>query len=174
MQPETITLAGGCFWCLEAVYDDVEGVLSVESGYMGGHKANPTYQEVCTGRTGHAEVVQITFDRDVITAQDILEIFFAIHHPTTRDRQGNDVGPQYRSAIFYHNEAQRQAAEEIIRELHLPVVTEVQPASVFYKAEDYHQEYFTNNPNQPYCMFVVSPKVQKFRKSFAARRKQPA
>jgi len=176
MQPETITLAGGCFWCLEAVYDDVEGVLSVESGYMGGHKEKPTYQEVCTGRTGHAEVVQVTFDRDVISVKDILEIFFAIHDPTTRDRQGNDVGPQYRSAIFYHNDEQRRIAEETIRELKLeqPAVTEVQPASVFYRAEDYHQEYFANNPNQPYCMFVVSPKVQKFRKSFAARRKQPA
>jgi peptide-methionine (S)-S-oxide reductase len=180
MRADTITLGGGCFWCLEAVYDDVEGVLSVESGYMGGHVDKPSYQDVCTGRTGHAEVVRVTFDADAITVEDILDIFFAIQDPTTRDRQGNDAGPQYRSAIFYHNEEQRQAAVEAIRQLEerqafpAPIVTEVAPATVFYQAEDYHQEYFVNNPNQPYCMFVVSPKVQKFRKSFAARRKQPA
>jgi peptide-methionine (S)-S-oxide reductase len=176
-QRETTTLAGGCFWCLEAVYDEMEGVLSVESGYMGGRQPNPTYRDVCTGRTGHAEVVQITFDPDVTSFRDILEVFFAIHDPTTRDRQGNDVGTQYRSAIFYHSEEQRATAEQMIRDLQRggtfagPIVTELQPAATFYKAEDYHQEYFAHNPKQPYCAYTVAPKVQKFRAKFAKRMK---
>jgi peptide-methionine (S)-S-oxide reductase len=172
---EIATLAGGCFWCLEAVYDELEGAVSVESGYMGGHLDNPDYQAVCTGTTGHAEVVQVTFDPAAITYREILEIFFAIHDPTTRDRQGNDTGTQYRSAIFYHDEAQRQTAEQMVRELGAqgvwpaPIVTEVAPAGAFYRAEDYHQEYFQNNPRQPYCAYVVAPKVQKFRRKFAAK-----
>ena len=172
---ETVTLAGGCFWCLEAVYDEMEGVSSVESGYMGGQVKNPTYRDVCSGRTGHAEVVQVTFDPDVTSLRDILDVFFAIHDPTTLNRQGNDVGSQYRSAIFYHSEDQQRIADETIRALEAakawpdPIVTEVTPAAEFYRAEDYHQEYFENNPAQPYCMFVVSPKVQKFRKKFGAK-----
>jgi peptide-methionine (S)-S-oxide reductase len=164
---ETATLAGGCFWCLEAVYDDMEGVLSVESGYMGGRQPNPTYRDVCSGGTGHAEVVQVTFDPDVVS-----------FHPTTLNRQGNDAGTQYRSAIFYHSDEQRATAEQAIRELtaakafHDPIVTEVTPASAFYIAEDYHQEYFANNPQQPYCSYVVAPKVQKFRHKFAKKVKQ--
>jgi peptide-methionine (S)-S-oxide reductase len=175
---EIATLAGGCFWCLEAVYDDMEGVLSVESGYMGGRQPNPSYRDVCTGRTGHAEVVQIAFDPGVTSFHDILEVFFAIHDPTTRDRQGNDAGTQYRSAIFYHSEEQRTAAELMIHELNAskvfsgPIVTEVQPASTFYRAEDYHQEYFANNPQQPYCAYVVAPKLQKFRHKFAKKVKE--
>lgn len=177
---EITTLAGGCFWCLEAVYDEMEGVLSVESGYMGGRQPNPSYNDVCTGRTGHAEVVQIAFDPDVTSFHDILEVFFAIHDPTTRDRQGNDVGTQYRSAIFYHSDEQRAAAEQVIHELTAdkafarPIVTEVQPASTFYRAEDYHQEYFANNPQQGYCSYIVAPKVQKFRQKFAKKVKQEA
>jgi peptide-methionine (S)-S-oxide reductase len=172
---ETATLGGGCFWCLEAVYDEMNGVISVESGYMGGHAENPTYRLVCTGMTGHVEVVQVTFDPEVTSYREILEVFFAIHDPTTRDRQGNDAGPQYRSVIFYHDESQRAAAEELIRELNAEkiwpgaIVTEVRPVSKFYVAEDYHQEYFQNNPNQPYCTFVVSPKMAKFREKFAAK-----
>jgi peptide-methionine (S)-S-oxide reductase len=173
--PEIATLAGGCFWCLEAVYQDMEGVRSVASGYMGGHLDNPSYQDVCMGTTGHAEVVQLTFDPEVTSYREILEVFFAIHDPTTRNRQGNDAGTQYRSAIFYHDESQRAAAEELIRELNAegiwssPIVTEVQPAVRFYKAEDYHQEYFRNNPQQPYCAYVVAPKVKKFHEKFAAK-----
>ena len=172
---ETITLGGGCFWCLEAVYDDLAGVQSVESGYMGGHVLNPTYEQVCTATTGHAEVVRVTYDPAVVTTREILEVFFAIHDPTTLNAQGNDVGPQYRSAIFYHNEAQRETAVEVITEFagvfDDPIVTELTPASEFFIAEDYHQEYFKNHPYQPYCMFVVSPKLAKFRKKFAAKRK---
>jgi peptide-methionine (S)-S-oxide reductase len=174
---ETATLGGGCFWCLEAVYQEMQGVLKVESGYMGGHMPDPDYQTVCAGRSGHVEVVQITFDPVVATFRDILEVFFAIHDPTSLDRQGNDSGTQYRSAIFYHDEAQHAVAEEMIRELNADgvwsraIVTEVRPANTFYVAEDYHQEYFRNNPQQPYCAFVVSPKVKKFREKFAARRK---
>jgi peptide-methionine (S)-S-oxide reductase len=178
-QREITTLAGGCFWCLEAVYDEMEGVLSVESGYMGGRQPNPSYRDVCTGRTGHAEVVQIAFDPDVTSFHDILEVFFAIHDPTSLDRQGNDSGPQYRSVIFYHDDRQRAAAQEIVGELNAegawprPIVTELRPATTFYVAEDYHQEYFRNNPQQPYCAFVVSPKVKKFREKFAARLRHP-
>ena len=174
---EKATLGGGCFWCLEAVYDEMQGVTSVESGYMGGHMENPDYRSVCTGRTGHVEVVQVTFDPAVTPYREILEVFFAIHDPTSMDRQGNDSGPQYRSAIFFHSEEQRRTAAELIAELNRegafgrPVVTELRPATTFYIAEDYHQEYFRNNPNQPYCAFVVSPKVRKFREKFAAKRR---
>jgi peptide-methionine (S)-S-oxide reductase len=173
--PEIATLAGGCFWCLEAVYQEMEGVLSVASGYMGGHVDNPSYQDVCMGTTGHAEVVQLTFDPEVTSYREILEVFFAIHDPTTLNRQGNDAGTQYRSAIFYHDESQRATAEDLIRELNAeriwdsPIVTEVQPAVRFYKAEEYHQEYFLNNPRQPYCAYVVAPKVKKFHEKFAAK-----
>ena len=176
---ETATLGGGCFWCLEAVYEEMRGVLSVESGYMGGHLPNPDYHTVCTGRSGHVEVVQVTFDPAVASYRDILEVFFAIHDPTSLDRQGNDAGAQYRSVIFYHDDAQRDAAREIIRELDAerawprPIVTEVRPAATFYLAEDYHQEYFRHNPQQPYCAFVVSPKVKKFREKFATRLRRP-
>jgi peptide-methionine (S)-S-oxide reductase len=174
---EIATLGGGCFWCLEAVFDEMEGVLSVESGYMGGHVPNPDYHTVCTGRSGHVEVVQVTFDPAVAKFRDILEVFFAIHDPTSFDRQGNDSGPQYRSVIFYHDDAQRATAEGLIAELNgedgsRPIVTELRPATTFYIAEDYHQEYFSNNPQQPYCAFVVSPKVKKFREKFAARRRR--
>jgi peptide-methionine (S)-S-oxide reductase len=174
---ETVTLGGGCFWCLEAVYDDLEGVLEVESGYMGGKVAGPSYEEVCTGRTGHAEVVRVTFDPEAIGFPEILEVFFSIHNPTTLNRQGPDSGTQYRSAIFYHSPEQQQAAETLIHELTEaavwpdPIVTEVVPAGAFYVAEGYHQEYFEHNPNQPYCLGVVAPKLRKFRQKFAARRK---
>jgi peptide-methionine (S)-S-oxide reductase len=163
---EITTLGGGCFWCLEAVFDDMEGVLSVESGYMGGHVENPSYQAVCTGRTGHVEVVQVTFDPAVTTFREILEVFFSIHDPTSRDRQGNDAGPQYRSVIFTHSDEQKAVAEEMIKELGPAMVTEVRPATKFYQAEDYHQEYFRKNPDQGYCSFVVAPKVKKFRSHF--------
>jgi peptide-methionine (S)-S-oxide reductase len=169
---EIVTLGGGCFWCLEAVFDQMEGVLSVESGYMGGKTANPTYQQVCAGKTGHAEVVQVAFDPGVTSLREILDVFFAIHDPTTLNRQGNDVGTQYRSAIFYHSPEQKSVAEVAIRELKVkPVVTEISPATDFYRAEDYHQEYFQNNSYQPYCQFVVAPKVEKFRSKFSAKRK---
>jgi peptide-methionine (S)-S-oxide reductase len=177
---ETATLGGGCFWCLEAVYDELEGVVSVESGYMGGTMPNPDYRSVCTGRTGHVEVVQVTFDPAVTPYREILEVFFAIHDPTSIDRQGNDAGPQYRSVIFYHSDEQRRTAEDMIAEWNRervygsPIVTEVRPATTFYIAEDYHQEYFRNNPNQPYCSFVVSPKVRKFREKFAAKMRKAA
>jgi peptide-methionine (S)-S-oxide reductase len=172
---EITTLGGGCFWCLEAVFDEMAGVISVESGYMGGHVDNPTYKAVCTGSTGHVEVVQVTFDPSVAAFREILEVFFAIHDPTTRDRQGNDSGPQYQSAIFYHSPEQKAVAEEVIREIDAekiwsnPVVTEVRPAEKFYVAEDYHQEYFANNPNQGYCAYIVAPKVKKFRDKFKAK-----
>jgi peptide-methionine (S)-S-oxide reductase len=174
---EITTLAGGCFWCLEAVFDEMEGVLAVESGYMGGWQPNPTYHDVCTGRSGHGEVVRITFDPDVTSFRELLEVFFAIHDPTTKNRQGNDVGTQYRSAIFYHNDQQRETAEQLIRELTAArvfpgsIVTEVQPASTFYPAEDYHQEYFANHPDQPYCVYTVAPKVAKFRHRFTQKLK---
>ena len=172
---EVVTLGGGCFWCLEAVYDQMEGVLSVESGYMGGKVDHPTYREVCSGLTGHAEVVCVTFDSDITSFREILEVFFAIHDPTTKNRQGNDIGSQYRSVIFYSSDEQKETAKTVIDELERdsvwpnPIVTEIKPAGVFYQAEDYHQEYFQNNPAQPYCTFVVSPKVEKFRKKFAAK-----
>ncbi len=174
-QQEIATLGGGCFWCLEAVYNEMDGVHSAISGYMGGHVANPEYRAVCTGTTGHIEVVQVTFDPAVTSYSEILDVFFAIHDPTTRDRQGNDAGPQYRSVIFYHNDGQREIAEARIQELGAaslwsrPIVTDVRPAETFYRAEDYHQEYFRNNPGQGYCSFVVAPKVAKFRQKFAAK-----
>jgi peptide-methionine (S)-S-oxide reductase len=171
------TLAGGCFWCLEAVYDQMKGVESVESGYMGGRMPNPTYEAVCSGQSGHAEVVQVTFDPKVVSYREILEIFFAIHDPTTLNRQGNDVGTQYRSAIFYHSPEQKQVAQEVIARLtkekvfDQAIVTEVVPAGPFYIAEEYHQEYFARNPYASYCTYVVNPKVVKFRKQFAAKLK---
>lgn len=169
------TLGGGCFWCLEAVFDRVEGVRSVQSGYAGGSRSDPTYREVCSGTTGHAEVVQVHFDPEVIGYRELLEIFFAIHDPTTLNRQGADVGTQYRSAILYHSEAQRDEALSLIRALDeegpwdAPIVTEVVPLEVFYPAEGEHDDYFRRNPNQPYCQIVVAPKVAKFRQRFAHR-----
>jgi peptide-methionine (S)-S-oxide reductase len=178
---ETATLAGGCFWCLEAVFDELKGVESVESGYSGGHVQNPGYRQVCTGMTGHAEAVQVRFDSEILSYRDLLNVFFAIHDPTTLNRQGADVGTQYRSVIFYHDEQQRAVAEELIASLNAqhiwdkPIVTELVKFEAFFMAEDYHQEYFANNPYQPYCMAVVAPKVVKFRKQFVDRlKKQPA
>jgi peptide-methionine (S)-S-oxide reductase len=179
-QSEVAVLGGGCFWCLEAVYQQMEGVLSVVSGYMGGRRPEPTYQQVSSGATGHVEVVQVTFDSTITSYREILEVFFAIHDPTTRDRQGNDAGTQYRSVIFYTSDEQRITAEQAIRELdaeHVwtdPIVTEVLPAATFYRAEDYHQDYFRSNPNQPYCAFVVAPKARKFREKFAHKLKSSA
>ena len=179
MRIETATLAGGCFWCLEAVYDELKGVESVESGYMGGHKANPTYNQVCDGDTGHAEVVQIRYDADTVSFGDLLDVFFTIHDPTQLNRQGNDVGTQYRSAIFHHSPEQKAVAEAKIAEIGAAgiwkdkVVTEVAPASTFYVAEDHHQEYFARTGNaNPYCSVVVAPKVAKFRKVFFDRLKR--
>lgn len=169
---ESATLGGGCFWCLEAVYLEVRGVEKVVSGYTGGSVPDPTYQQICTGTTGHAEVVQLTYDPNMISFRKILEVFFTIHDPTTLNRQGADVGTQYRSAIFYHTPEQREVAEQIIREFgeagvyDAPVVTEVAPLDEFYPAEDYHQDYFRRNSNQPYCQVVVAPKVAKFRSKF--------
>ena len=178
---ETATLAGGCFWCLEAVFDELKGVESVESGYSGGHTQQPNYRDVCTGATGHAEVVQVRFDPSLLSYLDLLNVFFAIHDPTTVNRQGADSGTQYRSAIFYHDPGQRQIAEQLIRELNeqriwdKPIVTEMAQFEMFHVAEDYHQEYFARNPFQPYCRAVVAPKVAKFRKHFIDRlKKQPA
>ena len=170
--PRLATLAGGCFWCLEAVFEQVRGVSQVVSGYMGGTLANPTYQDVCGGDTGHAEVVRVTFDPTKVSFCELLEIFFVIHNPTTLNRQGDDIGVQYRSAIFYHLAAQRQTAEKVIEELNSaglwpnPIITEVVPVETFYAAEDYHQGYFRSHPSQPYCQAVVEPKVAKFRKRF--------
>lgn len=172
---ETATLGGGCFWCTEAVFDEVIGVTDVVSGYSNGHTKNPTYEQICDGDTGHAEVVKVTFDPAQISYNDILGIFFSIHDPTTLNRQGNDIGTQYRSAIFVHSPEQRATAEAIIRKLNeenlwgKPIVTEVTDAATFYPAEDYHQEFFKRNPTQGYCMAVVSPKVSKFRKQFVSR-----
>jgi peptide-methionine (S)-S-oxide reductase len=169
---EIATLAGGCFWCVEAVYDELNGIEEVVSGYAGGKVPNPSYEMVCTGITGHAEVVQITFDPKVISFKEILEVFFTIHDPTTLNRQGPDVGTQYRSAIFYHTSEQKRIAEQVIAELEaariwdVPVVTELKPFEEFYPAEDYHQEYFKRNPSQPYCRVVIAPKVAEFRKRF--------
>jgi peptide-methionine (S)-S-oxide reductase len=174
---ETATLAGGCFWCLEAVFKTLRGVESVVSGYAGGDTPDPTYREVCDGTTGHAEVVQITFDPRAVTFRELLEVFFTIHDPTTLNRQGADIGTQYRSAIFYHMPEQRDTAEQVIAELtaeHIwdaPIVTEVSPLTKFYTAEDYHQNYFDNNPTQPYCRAIVAPKVSKFRQKFLEKLK---
>jgi peptide-methionine (S)-S-oxide reductase len=173
---EFATLGGGCFWCLEAVYEELVGVVDVESGYAGGHVANPTYRAVCDGDTGHAEVVRIEFDPAQISYREILEVFFAIHDPTTLNRQGNDVGTQYRSVIFHHSDEQKRIAEAIIAEAQPSygheIVTQVVPAADYYRAETYHQEYFRHNAAQGYCMFVVAPKVEKFRKTFAAKRRK--
>ena len=169
---ETATLGGGCFWCVEAIYQDVIGVHKVVSGYAGGAIENPTYQQVCSGTTGHAEVAQIVFDPAVISFEEILFIFWCTHDPTTLNRQGNDVGTQYRSVIFYHDEQQKSIAERSKAETEAsdlwpdPIVTEIAPRTIFYEGEDYHQNYFVENPYQPYCIFVINPKVQKFRKSF--------
>jgi len=177
MKQQIATLAGGCFWCLEAVYDQMKGVVSVESGYIGGHVERPTYEAVCGGRTGHAEAVRITFDSEIVTYRELVEVFFVIHDPTTLNRQGHDVGTQYRSAIFYHSPEQKRIAEEVIASLtkeqvyQNSIVTELVPATTWYEAESYHQEYFAKNPFQGYCTAVVGPKVMKFRKHFAARLK---
>ncbi len=169
---ETTTLAGGCFWCVEAVFDEAKGIASVESGYSNGHVLNPTYRAVCNGDTGYAEVIQIKFDPSIISFRDLLNVFFAVHDPTTLNRQGADVGTQYRSAIFYHTPEQKETAENLISELNAqkiwnsPIVTEVEPLKDYYVAEDYHQEYFARNQNNPYCQAVAAPKVAKFRKHF--------
>ena len=179
-QREVATLAGGCFWCLEAVFDQLRGVESVVSGYAGGHMPNPSYEAVCAGVTGHAEVVQITYDPAQVSYRELLEVFFTIHDPTTLNRQGHDVGTQYRSAVFYHDEVQKGVAEEAIRDLEAegvwenPIVTQVVPFTEFYPAEDYHQEYFARNPGAGYCQVVIAPKVSKFRKQFLSRLKKPA
>jgi peptide-methionine (S)-S-oxide reductase len=177
---ELATLGGGCFWCLEAVYDELRGVVDVVSGYSGGHVVNPTYEAVCSQQTGHAEVVQLSFDPTVVSYRELLEVFFTIHDPTTPNRQGNDVGPQYRSVIFYHSPQQKATAEAVMAELEAagvweaPIVTELKAFEAFYPAEDYHQEYFKRNPHQPYCSFVVAPKVAKFRQKFYDRLKREA
>ena len=179
-QHEIATLAGGCFWCLEAAFQDLKGVERVQSGYAGGRVANPSYEQVCTGTTGHAEVVQITFDPQVVSFDDLLHVFFTIHDPTTPNRQGVDVGTQYRSAIFYHTPDQKAAAERVIAELqseHVwddPIVTELKPLEASYPAEEYHRDYFRRNPNQGYCSAVIAPKVAKVRKLFLDKLKQPA
>ena len=172
------TLGGGCFWCLEAVYKELKGVERVISGYAGGHLENPTYEQVCAGNTGHAEVVQLTYDPNVVSYRDLLDVFFTIHDPTTKDRQGADVGPQYRSIILYHDPEQKAAAEQAIADLeakgvwHAPIVTEIVPLERFYPAEDYHHDYFARNPRQRYCQIVIAPKVAKFRKEHLARLKR--
>ena len=182
MPSETAFLGGGCFWCVEAAINQLQGVESIRSGYMGGRVANPTYQQVCSGKTGHVEVAEVAFDPAIISYNDLLHVFFTLHDPTTLNRQGNDVGEQYRSVIFYSDEAQKRTAEEVIAELTRdkvfadPIVTAVEPASTFYVAEDYHQEYFKKNPYQGYCRAVVAPKVAKFRQHFLEmlKKEQPA
>ncbi len=175
---EVITLGGGCFWCIEAIFDELKGVERVESGYSGGGVPNPTYRQVCTGATGHAEVVQITFDPKILSLKELLEIFFTVHDPTTPNRQGPDVGTQYRSVIFYRNEEQKAIAEQVMKEIDAakiwdaPIVTELSPFKAFYKAEDYHQEYFKLNSEQPYCRFVIAPKVVKFREHYRDKLKR--
>lgn len=174
---EMATLGGGCFWCLDAVYSQLEGITLVESGYMGGTDNNPTYEQVCSGRSGHAEVIQITYAPTIISFEEILEVFFTIHDPTTLNRQGNDIGSQYRSVIFYHSAEQKQMAEQVITKLESdkilgnPIVTEISSAQMFYRAEDYHQNYFKENSNQPYCQVVVAPKVTKARAKFLSKLK---
>ena len=173
---EVATLAGGCFWCLEAPFRRLKGVSEVISGYMGGHTLNPDYKQVCTGTTGHAEVILVHFDQDVISYEDLLEIFFTLHDPTTKNRQGNDIGTQYRSAVFYHSDTQRMLAEKVVHKMAEywpnPIVTAIQPAEKLYPAEEYHQRYFDRNPSQPYCMAVVAPKIAKLRAKFALRLKE--
>ncbi|MDH7603571.1 MAG: peptide-methionine (S)-S-oxide reductase MsrA [Melioribacter sp.] len=176
---EIATLGEGCFWCSEAIFQRIKGVIKVESGYSGGNFPNPSYEDVCTGKTGHAEVVQITFDPSIISYKELLEIFFSTHDPTTLNRQGADVGTQYRSVIFYHNDEQRKIAEKLKEELNKskiwenPIVTEISPFKNFYKAEDYHQNYYNNNSYQPYCSFVISPKLEKLKKYFKNKLKKP-
>ena len=176
VQTEIATLGAGCFWCVEAIYQDLQGVLKVESGYTGGRTANPTYNEVCSGTTGHAEVIQVTFDPAIISFKEILEVFFTVHDPTTLNRQGNDVGTQYRSALFYHSDLQKTVAEEgnlASKEIwDDPIVTEISASAPFYKAEKYHQNYYKDNPNQGYCSIVIAPKVKKFRQKWAHKLKQ--
>jgi peptide-methionine (S)-S-oxide reductase len=177
---ETATLGGGCFWCMDAVFTEVRGVLDVTCGYAGGSVPNPSYEMVCSDSTGHAEVVQITFDPAIIGYRDLLEIFFGVHDPTTPNRQGDDVGSQYRSIILYHSDVQKRIAEQLVAEytheklFDSPIITEIKPLTAFYKAEDYHQDYFKNNPNKPYCRFVISPKVSKLRQHFLSKLKVTA
>ncbi len=176
-EQETATLAGGCFWCIETIFRDLNGVEKVVSGYMGGTLKKPGYKEVCTGRTGHAEVVQITYNPQKISFEELLEVFWTIHDPTQLNKQGHDVGTQYRSAIFYHNEGQRIAAEKSIKEIAMPlweqsVVTTLEPLAEFYTAEDYHQNYYNLNPDQPYCSIVIAPKIAKARAKFAGKMKK--
>jgi peptide-methionine (S)-S-oxide reductase len=179
MATEIATLGGGCFWCLEAVFDELNGVTDVVSGYAGGPRPNPTYKDVCSGTTGHAEVIQVTFDPEVVSFEDILHVFFTIHDPTTLNRQGADVGTQYRSVIFYHSPEQKAAAEKVMKELTAealwpnPIVTELTAAPTFYEAESYHQSYYASNPNQGYCSIVIAPKVAKFRKLYFEKLKKP-
>jgi len=178
MNIQKITFGNGCFWCTEAIFETLKGVKSLASGYMGGHTENPTYKDVCTGRTGHAEVIQIEYDADEVSFDELLLVFFRTHNPTTLNRQGGDVGTQYRSAIFYHTPEQKQTAERIVAELNKsgawknPLVTEVTPASTFYKAEDYHQNYYNNNTEAGYCQYVIQPKLDKFKKVFAKKVKE--
>ncbi len=176
MATEIATLGGGCFWCTEAVFQQLKGVLEVESGYTGGEVPNPTYEQICEGTTGHAEVVKLTFDPDVISYREILEVFFTIHDPTTPNRQGNDVGTQYRSVIYYHSPQQQDTAKHVISEManvwDAPIVTELSPIGDYYKAEDYHQNFFRQHPMQGYCAFIVAPKVSKFRQTFADKVKK--
>lgn len=177
-QIEVSTLGGGCFWCLEAIYNELKGIVKVESGYAGGTVPNPTYKQVCTGTTGHAEVIQITFNPKIINFKEILQIFFTMHDPTTLNRQGNDVGTQYRSIILYHNQTQKQTAEQLINEItqekiwNNPIVTEIEPYQTFYKAEDYHQGYYKNNPEQYYCKIIIAPKIAKLRKQYFEKLKK--
>jgi len=177
MNAQLATLAGGCFWCLEAVFEQLRGVTKVVSGYSGGHVPNPSYEAVCTGTTGHAEVVQVTFDPDALSYRDLLGVFFTLHDPTTLDRQGGDVGTQYRSAIFYHDDEQRRTAEEVVRELEAehvfdePIVTKIESLKAFYPAEEYHREYYRRNSNQPYCRAVIAPKVAKLRSKYLEKLK---
>lgn len=175
---EVITLGGGCFWCVEAIFDELKGVVQVESGYSGGSVANPTYRQVCTGTTGHAEVIQVTFDPKVISLKELLQVFFTVHDPTTLNRQGPDVGTQYRSVVFYRNTEQKAVTEQVIKEVQEakiwddPIVTELAPFKAFYRAEDYHQEYFKLNGTQPYCRFVIAPKIAKFRQQYREKLKK--
>lgn len=175
-----VTLGGGCFWCIESAFKQVSGIIEAESGYAGGHIANPTYQQICSGHTGHAEVVQLTYDTDLISFDEILQIFFALHDPTQLNRQGNDIGPQYRSVIFCHSAQQHEQACAFIEKINVdrvwevPVVTAVESLTSYFPAEDYHRDYYENNPQQPYCAMVVGPKLAKFRQTFASRLKQPA
>jgi peptide-methionine (S)-S-oxide reductase len=177
-QFEVATLGGGCFWCLEAIYNELKGIIKVESGYAGGIVPNPTYNQVCTGKTGHVEVIQITYHPNIITFKEILQIFFTMHDPTTLNRQGNDVGTQYRSIIFYHDENQKQTAEQVINEIiqekiwNNPIVTQIEPYNLFYKAEDYHQEYYKKNPKQSYCRIIIAPKISKLRKQYFEKLKK--